>query len=122
MKHKKFSSHSRASSFGFAIKGIQKFFQEEPNARIHLLITVAVFIAAAYLRVSRTEFALLVIVMGMVWVSEIFNTAIERIMDFIYPDHDEKIETIKDLSAAAVLVSAIIAAAVGLIVFIPKIN
>ncbi len=121
MKNKKSASPSRWSSFRFAIAGIRKFFLEEPNARIHLLITVVAFILAARLKVSQTELILLIIVMGMVWMAEIFNTAIERIMDFISPEQNSNVGTIKDLSAAAVLVSAIIAAATGLIIFIPKI-
>ena len=121
MKNKKSASPSRLSSFRFAIDGIRTFFLEEPNARVHLLITVVVFIMAGSMRVSSTELILLIIVMGMVWIAEIFNTAIERIMDFISPEQNSKVGAIKDLSAAAVLVAAIIAAATGLIVFIPKI-
>ncbi|HUM64458.1 MAG TPA: diacylglycerol kinase family protein [Chitinophagaceae bacterium] len=121
MKNQDFSPGSRLSSFGHAFSGIQKFFQEEPNARIHLLATVVVLILAAYLNASRIEWILLTIVIGMVWAAEIFNTAIERIMDFISPHIDPKVKLIKDMSAAAVLVCAVLAAAVGLIIFIPKI-
>lgn len=121
MKSKECNVYSRLKSFRYAIKGMQRFFLDEPNARIHLLLTVAVFIAATYLRVPAKEFALLVIVVGMVWMAEIFNTAVERIMDFISPGYNEKVKVIKDISAAAVLVSSIIAAAVGLTVLVPKI-
>jgi diacylglycerol kinase len=52
--------------------------------------------------------------------AEIINTAIEQIANFISPDKNENIKKIKDLSAAAVLISAVTALSVGLIVFIPK--
>ncbi len=121
MKNQEFTPVSRLSSFGHAFSGVKKFFREEPNARVHLLATVVVLILAVYLKATRIELALLIIVMGMVWAAEIFNTAIERIMDFISPRIDPKVKVIKDMSAAAVLVCAILAAAVGLIIFIPKI-
>lgn len=121
MKNKEFTPVSRLSSFGHAVSGVKKFFREEPNARVHLLATVVVLILALYLKATPIEWALLMIVMGMVWAAEIFNTAIERIMDFISPRIDPKVKLIKDMSAAAVLVCAILAAAVGLIIFIPKI-
>lgn len=117
---KQTSSTSRIESIRYAIHGVQKFFREEPNARIHLLATGIVCVAALYLRVSKTELLLLIMVMGLVWISEIFNTAIENIMDFVSTGRDERIKAIKDLSAAAVLVSVIIAVATGLLVFIPK--
>lgn len=115
------ASPSRTDSIGFAMNGIQRFFREEPNARIHLLATVTVCILAGCLHVSSTEWCLLILAMGLVWTMEILNTAIERIMDFISTTHDTRIKVIKDLAAAAVLLSAAIAAAIGLIVFIPKI-
>lgn len=120
MKAKEFSFRARADSFRFAINGIKGFFGQEHNAWIHLAATVAVFIAAWWLRLSGTEIILLVIVTGFVWSAEIFNTAIERIMDFISPERQPEVKLIKDLAAAAVLVAAFIAFITGAIIFIPK--
>jgi diacylglycerol kinase (ATP) len=120
MKAKEFSFRARTDSFRFAINGIKGFFRQEHNARIHLVATVAVFIAAWWLRLSGTEIILLVIVTGFVWLAEIFNTAIERVMDFISPQHQPEVKLIKDLAAAAVLVAALIALITGAIIFIPK--
>ena len=63
---------------------------------------------------------ILVFAIGFVWVAELFNTAIEKIMDFISKEQHPKIKLIKDLSAAAVLVAAMVAFITGCIVFIPK--
>ncbi len=120
MKQKTFSCRSRLNSFGFALKGILAFFQQEPNAWIHLAATVAVSIASVYFSISGFELIALIIVTGFVWLAEMLNTVIERIMDFVSPDHHFKVAFIKDLAAAAVLVSALIAVITGLIVFIPK--
>lgn len=120
MKQKAFSFQSRFNSFGFAIKGISKFFLQEPNAWIHLVATIIVFIAAMFFSVSNSEIISLVIVTGFVWVTEIFNTAVENMMDFISTDRNSKIEFIKDLAAGGVLLSAITAIITGGVIFIPK--
>lgn len=120
MKQKTFSFQARWSSFGFAFRGIFKFFLQEPNAWIHLVATIIVFMAAIFFKVSNYEMISLVVVTGFVWVAEIFNTAVERIMDFISTEKNSKVEFIKDLSAGGVLVAAITAIVTGAIVFIPK--
>lgn len=120
MKQKTFSLQARLNSFGFAFKGISRFFLQEPNAWIHLVATLIVFIAAVFFQVSNFEMISLIVVTGFVWVAEIFNTAVERIMDFISTERNSQIEFIKDLAAGGVLVAAITAIATGAIVFIPK--
>ncbi|HET6995741.1 MAG TPA: diacylglycerol kinase family protein, partial [Chitinophagaceae bacterium] len=72
------------------------------------------------LEVSHSEMILLVIVTGFVWVAEIFNTAIEKAMDLISPGYHPKVKLIKDLSAAAVLIAAVISVITGALIFIPK--
>jgi diacylglycerol kinase (ATP) len=120
MKTKQFSLRARANSFRFAWDGIYKFFTEEHNAWIHLAATIMAFISAWAFSVSRNEMILLVIVVGFVWVAEIFNTVIEKLVDFIQPAYHAKIKPIKDLAAAAVLLAAFIAVATGAFIFIPK--
>jgi diacylglycerol kinase (ATP) len=120
MKQQQFSLRARLNSFGFAFSGLFTFFRQEPNARIHLVATLTVFIAALYFSVSVTEIIALIIVTGFVWVAEIFNTAIERIMDFISTENNPSIKFIKDLAACGVLLSAITAMVTGAIIFIPK--
>lgn len=120
MKTKPFSFRARANSFRFAWEGIYKFFAQEHNAWIHLAATITVFATALWLRVSVNEMIALISVIGFVWVAEIFNTAIEKIMDFISPDYHPRVKLIKDLAAAAVLAASFIAAITGAIIFIPK--
>jgi len=121
MKLKSFSFRERAGSFRFAWEGIRLFFRKEHNAWIHLAASTGVFFAAGWFRLPGNEIISLVIVTGFVWAAEIFNSAIERIMDFISPGQCAEIKHIKDLSAAAVLLAAITALITGAIIFIPKI-
>jgi diacylglycerol kinase (ATP) len=121
MKIKSISLHSWWKSFRFAFNGIYQFFQQEPNARLHLIATVLLLVIAWYFQVSNAEKIALVIVTGGVWVAEAFNTVIEKIMDLISPERRPEVAFIKDLSAGAVLLSALTALITGAIVFIPKI-
>ena len=120
MPNKKFSWRERGNSFGFAWKGIKALFRTEHNAWIHGGVTVIVTLLSALLGVSLTEAALLVLTMAFVWVAEIFNTALEKAMDFISTEKHPQIGLVKDLAAAAVLVSAVAAVIIGLLIFLPK--
>ena len=118
--NKPFSMSARGQSFKYAFEGILSFFKSQPNAFIHLLFTVVVFVAILFLNVSIHEIIILVLAIGFVWVAEIFNTVIESIMDHVSPGQHPSVKYIKDVSAAAVLVAAITAVIAGLLVFIPK--
>lgn len=120
MKSQGFSIRARVRSFRFALEGIASFFLREHNAWLHFIATIAVFTLAAVVGVSKLELLALVFAVGFVWVAEMFNTCIERVMDFVSIKQDAEIKFIKDLAAGAVLTAAITALAVGLVVFIPK--
>jgi len=120
MKSQGFSIRARLRSFRFAMEGISSFFLREHNAWLHFMATVAVFILAALVRVTKTELLALIFAIGFVWVAEMFNTCIERVMDFVSVKQDSEIKFIKDLAAGAVLTAAITALIVGLVIFIPK--
>jgi diacylglycerol kinase len=112
----------RLNSFRHAWNGIIILLKEEPNGRIHFMAAFLILIVSFILKLNQYEWMAIIFSIGLVIVSEIFNTAIENIADFISPEHNEKIKKIKDLSAAAVLLSAITAVIVALIIFIPKIQ
>jgi len=118
--NKPFSIRARVGSFKYAANGIVNFFKAEHNALLHALGTLVAIFLAISLHVSRIETIVLVFAIGFVWVAELFNTAIEKIMDFVSMEQDPNIGFIKDLSAGAVLVAAVVAFIAGCIVFIPK--
>ena len=116
----RFSWRARLKSFTYAGDGLRSLFRTEHNAWIHFVLTAAAITLGFVLGISRGEWLVLVITLGLVWMAELFNTCIEKIMDFISTDRHPQIKIIKDLAAAAVLVSALVALAVGFLIFIPK--
>jgi diacylglycerol kinase (ATP) len=108
-------------SFGYALRGLCRAFRQEQNMRVHLLAALGVTVAGCGFRIAAMEWIALVTVAGCVIASETFNTSIEALSNMISPEYSENIKHVKDFAAGAVLVSAIAAAIVGLIVFIPKI-
>ena len=121
MEEAKFSFKARANSFQYAADGILQFLKTEHNAWLHLAGTVGVIVLALVYGVTGNEAVLLVFSIGFVWAAEIFNTCIEKMMDFITTERHPKIQCIKDMSAGAVLVAALTSAVIGSIIFIPKI-
>jgi diacylglycerol kinase len=109
------------NSFKYAIQGIIVVFRTEQNAWIHLLAAIAVVILGFIYDLSPGDWIAISIVIGLVFAAELFNTAIEILVNKISPEHDPKIGMVKDLSAGAVLITAIAALITGLIIFIPKI-
>jgi diacylglycerol kinase (ATP) len=115
-----FSWKARLKSFKYAWEGIVSFFRLEYNAQIHLAITVLVLVLSVTLQFSKWEVIAVVFSIAIVWVVEMINTVIEKMMDFICIERHPQIKLIKDLAAGAVLVAAIAAAIIGCIIFIPK--
>lgn len=122
MKNQKFSLSQRVKSFTYAFNGLKILLKEEHNARLHLLAAIIVMIAGVILEVSTIEWIALIFSIGFIITTEILNSSIENIADFISPAKHEKIKKIKDLAAAGVLISAVTALIVGLIIFLPKIE
>ena len=121
MKQEKFSIAKRLKSFTYAFNGLRILLKEEHNSRIHLFATICVVVAGFVFHISPLEWVAVVFAIGMVFGGEIFNSSIEDLADVVCMERDERIKKVKDLSAAAVLVSALTALAIGLIIFIPKI-
>lgn len=120
MERRRFSTKERLSSFVYAWDGIKAALRTEHNTWIHLTLTIIAFGLAIALQIGRGEWMALVISIAMVWTAELFNTVIEKIMDFLSTERHPQIKAIKDMAAAAVLVTALAAVVVGLLIFIPK--
>lgn len=103
-------------SFRFAGQGIIDLFRYENNAKVHLLIASLVVVIGFYFQLSRIEWAIILTQIGLVWAAEAFNTAIEKLCDFVSPGIHPQIKAIKDLSSGAVLILTIAAVVVGLII------
>ena len=106
-------------ALGFAARGLRYLMRTQPNARWHAAATPATTATVAG-RVNATEAALLALAVSMVWAAEAFNTALEALADRCTTQTDPLIAAAKDTAAAAVLVTALGAVAVGLAVLGPK--
>jgi diacylglycerol kinase len=120
MPHKIIDTQKAFRSFRYAGAGLVSLFRLENNARIHLLAAVMVLFLGAGFQISLTEWALVVTQIGLVWMAEAFNTAIEKLADVVSPEHHPTIKAVKDLAAGGVLMASLAAAVVGGLVFIPK--
>ena len=120
MAHKKFSLKSRLESFRFALNGLLLLLKNEHNSRIHLLAAIIAIVMGIIMKIDHYEWSLLIIVIGAVFLTELLNSSIESLADLIDPEFNELIMRAKDYSAAAVLISAIVAIVVGGLIFIPK--
>lgn len=106
-------------SIRFAFHGVYHFFRRERNGQIQGVIAVLVTASGLFFDISRTEWLALLICTGLVISLEMLNSAIERICNMYTTDFQPAIKIIKDVAAAAVLWSAIIALVVGIIIFLP---
>lgn len=120
-KKKKFSWTKRVQSFFFAFNGIKILFREEHNSWIHLAAAIIVNIMGICLQFSTIEWIVIWLCIGLVFLTELINTAFENLCDYISPEKNEAIGKIKDLAAAAVLVSAITSVIVAFLIFISRI-
>jgi diacylglycerol kinase len=111
----------RIYSFRYAFEGIYDLFAHHPNAQVHLFASITVLTAAFIFPLSKIEWCLVIICVGIVVAAEAFNTAIEYLVDWISPDIHPAAKKIKDMGAAGVLLTSFSAVGVGLFIFLPKI-
>ncbi len=107
--------------FGFAFKGLGHAVKTQLNFRVHLVLAVIAIAMGWYLQLSSAEWLWIIFSIGLVLLTELINTAIELLVDLVSPGFNETAGKVKDMAAAAVLVTAFTALLVGAIIFIPKI-
>jgi diacylglycerol kinase (ATP) len=111
---------ARAASFRYAGRGLRSLVASQPNARVHAAATLAAVALALALGLSRLEWCALVLAIGLVWVAEALNTAIEQLCDLVSREAHPLVAGAKDLAAGGVLAAALAAAGVGALVFAPR--
>ena len=115
-----FSLGARIASFGYAFRGLAQLLATQHNAWIHAAATALVCALGALFGISAGEWIAIVLAIALVWSAEAMNTAFESLCDLVSPDRHSLVQRAKDIAAGAVLASAIGAAAVGSIVFGPR--
>lgn len=109
------------ASFKYALEGIYTAFMSERNLKIHLVCTIIVLLLALYLKFSILEFVLLLLIIASVIGAELFNTAIEEVVNILSPEKRKEAKKAKDIAAGAVLIFAFFAFINGLILFAYKV-
>jgi len=104
-------------SFRHAGRGLAWALSSQANLRVHFVAAAVVLIAALVLGFSVIEFVGLVLCFTVVVAAELFNTTLEVLIDYAWPEHHPMIGRAKDVAAAAVLVAAAGAAIVGVLLF-----
>ncbi len=107
--------------FGHAFRGIGHVLASQRNAQVQTAVGAVVLGAAALFRVSPVEWALLLLVVGVVLALEAMNTALEAAVDLATDEYREQARVAKDSAAGAVLLAALSSIAVGVAVFVPRI-
>ncbi|WP_153799858.1 diacylglycerol kinase family protein [Foetidibacter luteolus] len=107
------------ASYRYAIRGIIIALLYEHNMRFHFAAAIMVILVNILLKVSRTDWLITLMLIGLMMMAEIFNTAIEKLADRVTKEHDQLIGDVKDLAAGAVLIMGIFACICALIIYLP---
>lgn len=109
----------RLKSFKYALLGAYKLITTEHSVMVQFFCGILVTVLGFVFGITKEEWILQTLAVGMVLAVEGLNTAVEKIADFIHPDYHKKIGFIKDISAGAVTFVALSALIVGLIIYVP---
>ncbi len=116
----KFSAQARLQSANHAWRGIGLLIRTSHNSWVHIFFGLLAAYMGFALQISPIEWVVLVLAIGLVIVAEAFNTAIEIDIDLTSPEYHPYARDTKDVAAGAVLLMVMIATAIGLIIFLPK--
>ena len=127
MKHKterrrrnqQFSLRARLDSFRYAFDGLIIMIFEQHNARIHLVVTLAVLALGLLTGLGSIEWMMVILAICLVWMAEALNTALEYLADAAVPETHELVAKAQDVAAAAVLIAAAFSVFVALWAFWP---
>ena len=107
-------------SFGYAFKGVVYATATQLNFRIHLAATVLALLLGYFLKISVSQWLWIALSITLVLVTELFNTMIEALTDFVSPGFNDTAGRVKDMSAGTVVIAALFALITGLVIYLPK--
>ncbi len=111
----------RLRSFSAAFRGLAVVLGEV-HSRVHLAATLVVLAAGWWFHLSTSEWCAVIVAMGIVWVAEALNTALEHLADAAVPEQHPLVGAAKDSAAAGVLIAALTSVAIAALVFLPKLH
>ncbi len=112
---------NRLKGVNYAFRGALLLLKTEASIKIQVGIAIIMTIAGFFFNISSTEWIVQTLAIGLIMSIEGLNTAIEKISDFVHPEHHSKIGFIKDIAAGAVFIGSVSALIIGFIIYIPKI-
>ena len=110
-----------ARSFGYAFRGVGMMIRTQANARIHAVATLFAVGGGFWFGISRGEWCAVISAIGLVWMAEGLNTALEAVVDLVSPEQHPLAGQAKDVAAGAVLCAAFAAFAIGVLIFGPRV-
>jgi diacylglycerol kinase (ATP) len=110
---------SRAHSFRCAFSGWWYVIRTQKNAWIHAIVSILVVVTGIWIGLALYDWAVIIIAIAMVWTAEFINSALEAVVDLASPQKHRLAQVGKDVGAAAVLISAISAAIIGILILGP---
>ncbi|HEY3060918.1 MAG TPA: diacylglycerol kinase family protein [Chloroflexota bacterium] len=111
-----------ARSFGYAFEGVLAILRTTPNFWLHVAAAAFALALSILLALPPVEIAIVVLTIALVLIVEAFNTALEALSDVTSPEFHPLVKRAKDISAAAVLISAVAAVAVAGLLFLPRLR
>jgi len=112
---------NRLNSVGYAFKGVLYLLKTESSIKVQFVIAILVTIAGFYFEISRTEWLIQIVFIGLVMSIEGLNTAVEYVADFIHPEHHQTIGRIKDIAAGAVFIASVAAVIAAIVIYFLKV-
>lgn len=107
------------NSVRYASRGVLYVFKHEQNFRIQLLIAAIVIVAMEFFNIRRAEMIVIYLLIMLVLLLELLNSALEKFVDILKPRLHAQVEVVKDILAAMVLLVAIGSLVIGTIIFLP---
>lgn len=111
---------NRLKAFTYAFSGLFEAIKREEPLKVEASAALVTIVASWHFRISKAEWFAVLACIALVFITELFNTALEKICDMVKPERDDTIRYIKDISAAAVIVACLFALCVAFIIFLPK--
>lgn len=112
-------SRNLLEAFRFAFAGLWYTLRTQRNMRFHLAVAGVVIVLGLWLKLSPDQWATVAVTSGLVLVSEMTNTVIEKLVDLVCPEYDPLAKVVKDVMAGVVVLAAIVAVIVGLLILGP---
>ncbi len=106
-------------SFTYSIKGLWRVIREEQNLKIQLIAGTLVLLLAWFFGLKTWEWSILIIMIALVFLAEVINSAVERVTDVLKPRISDYVKEIKDIMAAAVMITALASIIIGILIFLP---